>query len=87
MVNPSILFRDCRSRFKKSLLANWFSPIKDNHINIIGLTVSINITKRIKAETELKRNEGRLRTLISSSPCCIHELDVKRHSFYKQGRS
>lgn len=57
---------------------NWFSPIKDNHNNIIGLTVfSINITKRIKAETELKRNEGRLRTLISSSPYCIHELDVK----------
>ena len=32
---------------------NWFSPIKDNYNNIIGLTVfSINITKRIKAETE-----------------------------------
>jgi PAS domain S-box-containing protein len=57
---------------------NWFSPIKDNHKHIIGLTVfSMNITKRIKAEAELKRNEGRLRTLISSSPYCIHELDVE----------
>ncbi len=57
---------------------NWFSPIKNKDGQIIGLTVfSIDITKRIKAEKELERNEGRLRTLISNSPYCIHELDTE----------
>lgn len=57
---------------------NWFSPIKDSNGSIIGLTVfSIDITQRIEAEKELERNESRLRTLISSSPYCIHELDIE----------
>jgi PAS domain S-box-containing protein len=57
---------------------NWFSPIRDKNDNIIGLTVfSIDITQKIKAEKELERNEGRLSTLISNSPYCIHELDVE----------
>lgn len=55
---------------------NWFAPIQDKRENIIGLTVfAIDITQRIKAERELERNESRLRTLISNSPYCIHELD------------
>ncbi len=57
---------------------SWFSPIRDNEHNIIGLTVfSVDITQRIRAELDLERNEGRLRTLISNSPYCIHELDVE----------
>ncbi len=57
---------------------NWFSPIKDGNGSIIGLTVfSIDITQRIEAENELERNEDRLKTLISSSPYCIHELDIE----------
>lgn len=57
---------------------SWFSPIRDNDYNIIGLTVfSVDITQRIRAELDLERNEGRLRTLISNSPYCIHELDVE----------
>ena len=57
---------------------NWFSPIRDRQKNIIGLTVfSIDITQRVEAEQTIERNERRLRTLISNSPYCIHELDVE----------
>jgi len=63
---------------KIHLWQSWFSPIRDKSNDIIGLTVfSIDITKRISAEKDLKRNEERLRTLISNSPYCIHELDVE----------
>ncbi|MBO6793563.1 MAG: PAS domain-containing protein [Balneolaceae bacterium] len=57
---------------------NWFSPIRDKQENIIGLTVfSIDITQRVEAEQTIERNERRLRTLISNSPYCIHELDTE----------
>jgi PAS domain S-box-containing protein len=57
---------------------SWFSPIRDRKENIIGLTVfSIDITQRVEAEQTIERNERRLRTLISNSPYCIHELDVE----------
>jgi PAS domain S-box-containing protein len=57
---------------------NWFFPIRDRQKNIIGLTVfSIDITQRVEAEQTIERNERRLRTLISNSPYCIHELDVE----------
>ncbi|MCG8371939.1 MAG: PAS domain-containing protein, partial [Balneolales bacterium] len=57
---------------------NWYNPIRNKNREIIGITVfSVDITENIKAEHKLEQNEKRYRTLISSSPYCIHELDRK----------
>lgn len=55
---------------------NWYSPIRNRKNEINGVTIfSIDITDKIEAEKEIEQKEYRFRTLITSSPYCIHELD------------
>lgn len=54
------------------------SPIRDAYGKIVGAsTIARDITDRKRAEDALRESEARYRTLVESSPYCIHEIDVR----------